>query len=117
MGTGRRYTDRDYPEVVQQAGIRKMLQKPDGGQYVRQRISQMVREDDFPAPAGRLATGMFWRTDEVIAWAVRRGYVVKAPPREHTGDETEPGTDGSRPGKGHGLGTRPLHNAGQAVSR
>jgi prophage regulatory protein len=48
--------------------IRVML----GGQLSRQRIYQLTRHRDFPAPVAELAQGKVWRTEDVEAWIARR---------------------------------------------
>ena len=39
----------------------------------RQRVSQLVTKDDFPAPRAVLIMGSVWTLDDVIAWADRSG--------------------------------------------
>ena len=39
----------------------------------RQRVQQLTRRDDFPAPVQRLAMGAVWRRRDVEAWAHRTG--------------------------------------------
>ena len=60
----------------------------------RQRVSQLVTRDDFPAPRAVLIMGSIWALDDVIGWAERSGRKldldsltasVKA-----AGDETRP---------------------------
>ena len=39
----------------------------------RQRVSQLVTRDDFPAPRAVLIMGSIWALDDVIGWADRTG--------------------------------------------
>ena len=39
----------------------------------RQRVSQLVTKDDFPAPRAVLIMGSVWTLNDVIAWADRSG--------------------------------------------
>ena len=39
----------------------------------RQRVSQLVTRDDFPAPRAVLIMGSIWALDDVISWAERSG--------------------------------------------
>jgi hypothetical protein len=39
----------------------------------RQRVSQLVTRDDFPAPRAVLIMGSIWALDDVIGWAERSG--------------------------------------------
>lgn len=39
----------------------------------RQRVSQLVTREDFPAPRAVLVMGSVWTLDDVIAWADRSG--------------------------------------------
>ena len=39
----------------------------------RQRVSQLVTKDDFPAPRAVLIMGSVWTLEDVIAWADRSG--------------------------------------------
>ena len=39
----------------------------------RQRVSQLVTREDFPAPRAVLIMGGVWALDDVIAWADRTG--------------------------------------------
>ena len=39
----------------------------------RQRVSQLVTRDDFPAPRAVLVMGSVWTLDDVVAWADRSG--------------------------------------------
>src|SRR6476620_10685781 len=39
----------------------------------RQRVSQLVTKDDFPAPRAVLIMGSVWTLDDVVAWADRSG--------------------------------------------
>lgn len=38
----------------------------------RQRVYQLTRRRDFPAPAAKLAQGAVWYADEVEAWLAKR---------------------------------------------
>jgi len=38
----------------------------------RQRVQQLVRRADFPAPMATLTMGKVWRRDEVERWAAER---------------------------------------------
>lgn len=35
----------------------------------RQRVQQLIHEDDWPAPAVELAMGKAWKRDDIVAWA------------------------------------------------
>jgi predicted DNA-binding transcriptional regulator AlpA len=39
----------------------------------RQRVDQLARTADFPAPTAELAVGRVWLRDDVIEWAIRTG--------------------------------------------
>jgi prophage regulatory protein len=39
----------------------------------RQRVSQLVTKDDFPAPRAVLIMGSVWTLDDVAVWADRSG--------------------------------------------
>jgi predicted DNA-binding transcriptional regulator AlpA len=39
----------------------------------RQRVSQLVTRDDFPAPRAVLIMGSVWTLDDVVEWADRKG--------------------------------------------
>ena len=39
----------------------------------RQRVNQLVREPDFPAPEAKLTAGRIWKRVDVEAWARRTG--------------------------------------------
>lgn len=39
----------------------------------RQRVQQLVRTPDFPAPLGEIAAGKVWLRDDVEAWARSKG--------------------------------------------
>ena len=39
----------------------------------RQRVSQLVTRDDFPAPRAVLIMGSIWTLDDVVEWADRKG--------------------------------------------
>ena len=39
----------------------------------RQRVSQLVTKDDFPAPRAVLIMGSIWTLEDVVAWADRSG--------------------------------------------
>lgn len=43
----------------------------------RQRVQQLVKREDFPAPVERLAMGAFWRRRDVARWAERTGRSVQ----------------------------------------
>ena len=42
----------------------------------RQRVSQLVTRDDFPAPRAVLIMGSIWSLDDVLAWARKSGRTV-----------------------------------------
>ena len=42
----------------------------------RQRVSQLVTRDDFPAPRAVLIMGSIWSLDDVLAWAKNSGRTV-----------------------------------------
>ena len=42
----------------------------------RQRVSQLVTRDDFPAPRAVLIMGSIWALDDVIGWAERTGRIL-----------------------------------------
>ena len=42
----------------------------------RQRVSQLVTRDDFPAPRAVLIMGSIWSLDDVLAWAKDSGRTV-----------------------------------------
>lgn len=39
----------------------------------RQRVQQLVKHPDFPAPVARLAMGSLWNRPDFEAWAQRHG--------------------------------------------
>lgn len=43
----------------------------------RQRVSQLMRADTFPAPTADLAVGRVWLRDEIEAWAAATGRDVQ----------------------------------------
>lgn len=46
----------------------------------RQRVTQLMAADDFPAPWAVLATGRIWRAEDIARWAEpkgRRVYPIK----------------------------------------
>ena len=42
----------------------------------RQRVSQLVTRDDFPAPRAVLIMGSIWSLDDVLGWAKDSGRTV-----------------------------------------
>ena len=42
----------------------------------RQRVSQLVTRDDFPAPRAVLIMGSIWSLDDVLGWAKQSGRTV-----------------------------------------
>ena len=42
----------------------------------RQRVQQLVKRPDFPAPVERLAMGAFWRRADVKRWAEKTGRTI-----------------------------------------
>lgn len=44
----------------------------------RQRVTQLMQRDDWPAPWAVLATGRIWRAEDIAAWAERDGRTVRA---------------------------------------
>jgi prophage regulatory protein len=42
------------------------------GRISRQRVYQLARRPDFPAPVADLAQGKIWLADDVEAWIVAR---------------------------------------------
>ena len=42
------------------------------GRITRQRVYQLARRPDFPAPVADLAQGKIWLADDVEAWIVAR---------------------------------------------
>lgn len=59
----------------------------------RQRVSQLVTRDDFPAPRAVLIMGSVWTLDDVVAWAHRTGRTLNldtfsASSSEAGGDQT-----------------------------
>ena len=60
----------------------------------RQRVSQLVTRDDFPAPRAVLIMGSVWTLDDVKAWADRSGRTLNLSALGGTsvnarGDQTE----------------------------
>ncbi len=53
--------------LVGVAEIAEMLE------VTRQRVDQLVREPEFPAPEAILSAGRIWRREDVEAWATRTG--------------------------------------------
>lgn len=44
----------------------------------RQRVQQLVKRDDFPAPEAELAMGKVWKREDVEAWARSHGRDIGA---------------------------------------
>lgn len=42
----------------------------------RERVAQLRREDDFPEPWKRLATGVIWRDSDIDEYAARKGRAI-----------------------------------------
>ena len=55
------------PELMGAAEIGRLLG------VSRQRVQQLVKTKDFPAPAAVLDMGKVWHADAVRAWAAERG--------------------------------------------
>jgi predicted DNA-binding transcriptional regulator AlpA len=43
----------------------------------RQRVQQLMTQDDFPEPWARLATGRIWAAEDIAAWAEAKGRTVR----------------------------------------
>lgn len=43
----------------------------------RQRVTQLMASDDFPAPWVELASGRVWRDSDIVAWAEGKGRTVQ----------------------------------------
>jgi predicted DNA-binding transcriptional regulator AlpA len=43
----------------------------------RQRVQQLTKRPDFPAPVERLAMGAFWRRADVARWAKATGRTIR----------------------------------------
>ena len=61
----------------------------------RQRVSQLVTRDDFPAPRAVLIMGSVWTLDDVKSWADRSGRTLNLGALDGTsvnarGDKTQP---------------------------
>ena len=61
----------------------------------RQRVSQLVTKDDFPAPRAVLIMGSVWTLEDVIAWADRSGRTLNlaalsTPSVKASGDKQQP---------------------------
>jgi len=39
----------------------------------RQRVQQLMAQDDFPEPWATLATGRIWAAEDIAAWAKAKG--------------------------------------------
>lgn len=49
-------------ELVTAADVARMLG------VSRERVRELAKRDDFPAPAGRVARSLVWRRPEIEAW-------------------------------------------------
>jgi predicted DNA-binding transcriptional regulator AlpA len=61
----------------------------------RQRVSQLVTKDDFPAPRAVLIMGSVWTLDDVVAWADRSGRTLNL--AAHSGSSVKASGDKQQP--------------------
>lgn len=58
--------------LVGSAEIGRML-----GDISRQRVQQLIKRDDFPAPEAELDMGKVWKREAVEAWAQSHGRLIR----------------------------------------